>query len=103
MLTTALSSDISVEEKKKVLTERFGVRMSRPLEKAVINMCNLSEYVLEQGVERGIERGIEQGRLETFFELTRDNLISVKDAARKLEMTETDFVSAMDRHFAPTE
>ena len=46
-------------------------------------MCNLSD-----GVE---QKGIEQGTLITLCGLVRDGLLTVEDAAKRLEMSIEDF------------
>lgn len=60
-----LLSQASVEEKKRILTEKYGMIMTAELEGRIQTMCNLSENIkaigIEEGIERGIERGIEQG------------------------------------------
>ena len=65
MLNILLSPDISAQDKKKCLSEKFEMKMEDGLGKEVDLMCNLSGYVekraIEQGIEKGIEQGIEQG------------------------------------------
>ena len=56
-----LLSGVSVEEKKHILTEEFGMIMTTELEGRMQTMCNWSEAILERGIEQGMERGIEQG------------------------------------------
>ena len=56
-----LLSQISVEEKKRILTEEYGMIMTTELEGRIRTMCNLSENIKELGIEEGIEKGIEKG------------------------------------------
>lgn len=60
-----LLSQASVDEKKRILTEKYGMIMTAELEGRIQTMCNLSENIIaigiEEGIEQGIERGIEQG------------------------------------------
>ena len=60
-------------------------------------MC-LTEYGLERALadqrRGGREEGKEEGRLETFVELVKDGLLSVKEAARRLNMTVPEFEKA---------
>lgn len=60
-----LLSQISVEEKKRILTEEYGMIMTTELEGRIRTMCNLSENIkalgIEDGMERGIKKGIEEG------------------------------------------
>lgn len=56
-----LFSRMGAEEKKRVLTEKYGMVMTTELERRTQIMCNLSQNIIEEGIERGIEQGIEQG------------------------------------------
>ena len=51
----------AVADKKKILSEEYGIVMRDDTERRLNTMCNLSEVVLEKGIEQGIEKGIEQG------------------------------------------
>ncbi len=75
MLETLLSQ-VGVDEKKRILTKKYGMIMTSELEGRIQTMCNLSENIkaigiqegiekgIKKGIERGIERGIEKGRKE---------------------------------------
>lgn len=60
-----LLSQISVDEKKRILTEKYGMIMTTELEGRIQTMCNLSENIkaigIEEGIEKGIQKGIEKG------------------------------------------
>ncbi len=56
-----LLSGASVEDKKRILKEEFGMIMTTELEGRMQTMCNWSEAILERGIEKGIEKGIERG------------------------------------------
>ena len=62
-LLEKLLSQTNAEEKKRILTDEYGMVMT--LEGRIRTMCNLSENIeakgIEQGIEKGIERGIEKG------------------------------------------
>ena len=49
-----------VSEKKKKLSDEYGIIMSEETERRLNTMCNLSEVILEQGIEQGIEQGQKQ-------------------------------------------
>ena len=51
----------AVADKKKILSEEYGIVMRDDTERRLNTMCNLSEVVLEKGIEQGIEKGIEKG------------------------------------------
>jgi len=59
-----LLSQLSVEEKKRILTEEYGMIMTTELEGRIQTMCNLSENIKELGIEEGIEKGIKKERLD---------------------------------------
>ncbi len=56
-----LLSDTGVEEKKRVLTEEYGMIMTTELEGRMQTMCNWSEAIMERAMEKGMEKGIEKG------------------------------------------
>ena len=87
LLDVLLSSDTKAIEKKEILENDFGIPMTKKMESEVEYMCNLSE-----GVEqKGIEKGIEKGRISTLCDLVRDNLITIKEAAKRADMTIEEF------------
>ena len=77
LLSVLLSSEIELEQKKKILDKEYGIR-DEMLGKELDNMCNLSELVWERAMEKGIEQGIEQG-----IELKLRELIAKKKAKGK--------------------
>ena len=46
----------------------------------------------ETGEKRGVQQGIEQGKLSLLMNLVRDKLISVAEAAKRLGVSESDFL-----------
>ncbi len=94
-LEVLLSSSRAAEEKKKILTEDFGVPMTTTLEREVLEMCNLSQGVKEEGIEIGIRKGMEEGKFLTLAELVKDGTLSVDVAAAKAKMTADEFRKAM--------
>ena len=60
-LEVLLSDSRPAGEKRKILSEEFGMEMSGDLESGVRDMCNLSQGILERGIEEGMERGLQQG------------------------------------------
>ena len=49
-----LLSEMSVEEKKRILTEEYGMIMTTELEGSMQTMCNWSEAIWEEGIKKGI-------------------------------------------------
>ena len=58
LLEVLLSSERGTKEKKKILQEEFGIRMTQELEREVSEMCNLSDGVEQKGIAKGIAKGI---------------------------------------------
>ena len=56
MITTLLSSQINLQEKKQQLQETYQIPMEQELEREVNEMCNLSDYVEEKGMKKGMEK-----------------------------------------------
>ena len=64
LLSVLLSTEMTAEEKKKILSEEFYIDMTEELDQEVSSMCNLSEGILEKGIQAGIVRGRAEGRAE---------------------------------------
>ena len=100
ILNTVLSEKLNVKEKENILTE-YGIELRTDNNGGVNLMCNLSDRIeqiaIQKGIERGIERGIEQGTFRTLFGLYQDNLISLQEAARRVSLTEDEFLDAVER------
>lgn len=54
LLDVLLSSVKEPEEKKKILQDDFGIKMTRELESEVSELCNLSKGIEENGMKKGI-------------------------------------------------
>ena len=61
--------------------------------KAILNKG--IEQGREQGIEQGIEQGREQGILQTYFGLIKDGIMSLKDVAQRLNVTEEELKAQM--------
>ena len=81
-LLEKLLSKSSVEEKKRILTEEYGMIMTTELEGRMQTMCNWSEAIkemsfnegIEKGIKKGIEKGIEKERLNAIERMIQANL-----------------------------
>lgn len=49
------------EEKKRELTEKYGMEMTIEMERRIQVMCNLSENIKAEGIKKGMEKGIKTG------------------------------------------
>ena len=76
--------------------------MTTTLEREVLEMCNLSQGVKEEGIEigirKGIKQGVEEGKFLTLAELVKDGTLSV-DVAAKAKMKVDEFKKAMKSTF----
>ena len=79
-----LLSEISVEEKKRIHTEEFGMIMTTELEGRMQTMCNWSEAILE--------RGMEKERLNAIVRMIQAGF--TKDQIMSCGYTEKEFVEA---------
>lgn len=62
MLSTALSGNLSDEDKISMLESEYNMEMAS--EKEVNDMCNYSEYIENLGIRKGREEGREEMRAE---------------------------------------
>ncbi len=86
-----LFSQKSIEEKKRILTEEYGMIMTEELEGRMQNVCNWSEYFIEEGLKEGHERGIKEGREEGIEAFVLDNLEEQVPRGRILEKLQRRF------------
>ena len=63
-LGTLLSPDMSVDEKRGILEQDYGMKMEQELEEELRQMCNLSEAIEERGIKKGLKRGLKQGKAQ---------------------------------------
>lgn len=63
LMNVLLSRKISVDEKMRILEEKFNISTESKIEKELNLMCNLSDLVVEEAMEQGIEQGIKQERM----------------------------------------
>ena len=64
MMNTLLSQTMDVEQKKKILEEKFHISMKGKLGERVNLMCNLSDLVEERGIAKGEKIGKINGMME---------------------------------------
>ena len=105
MLQTLFNTELAEKEKKERLEQEYEIQMENGFGKELSLMCNLSDTVeergikkgIEKGIEQGMEKGIEKGKLEMLFSLVRDHVLSSADAAKRVGMSEAEFVSLMQK------
>lgn len=89
MLNTLLSVNLPAKEKKRILSEAYGIHMDTGFGKEIDLMCNLSDYVEEKGIKKGIKKGIEKGKTEAQMKMAEKLLHSGK-------MTDEEILSITD-------
>lgn len=85
LLDVLLSSDKKAKEKKEILESEFNIPMTEKMEEEVEQMCNLSD-----GVEN-------KGKMKMLCELVLDNLISLDEAAKRMNMTIEEFQMELNK------
>jgi hypothetical protein len=90
-LSLLLNKEMPVEQREKELERDYHLQMTEDVRKDVGKMCNYSEAIWMQGIEKGIAQGETNGSIKTAAEFVRNKLVSIKDAAKQLGMTEEDF------------
>lgn len=64
LLNTLFSQEITPNEKKEILKNKFNIATTAELESEVQNMCNLSSAIENKGKEIGRQEGLQEGRQE---------------------------------------
>jgi predicted transposase YdaD len=100
LLEVALSNKIDPEEKMKILEEKYSIPMTVDLEEEIVNMCNLSEGVRDEGIEIGLERGRAEGREEGRAEGLAEGdekriIISIENLMKNLKLSFDQAMNAL--------
>ena len=61
-------------------------------------MCRAIEEMRNQEREEGRLEGKIEGKTETMISLVRDGLIAVSEAAKRMQLSESEFKSLMEQH-----
>ena len=85
-LGTLFSIKMSFEEKKEKLGSKYGIKMTKELERDLSEMCSLSFGIEEIGIRKGIEQGVEEGTFKTLLRLVEKGKITIVDAAETAGM-----------------
>ena len=88
MLSTALSGNLTAEQKKRVLSEDFGIAMTETLERSVNQMCNLSYGIRLEGRA--------EGKMNMLYELVSKGLLTLSAAAQEAGQSEHEFQNGLD-------
>lgn len=95
-----LSSEKEPEEKKRILQNDFGIRMTKKLEREVSQMCNLSQGIEERGIEKGRKEGRKEGKQEGILASIQNLMESMgwtaEQAMAALKIPESERLSYAD-------
>ena len=86
LLEVLLSSERSPKEKREILQEEFGIKMTQELEREVSGMCNLSDGVEQKGIAKGIAKGITRGIIISIQNLMESMGWSIEQAMDALQI-----------------
>ena len=50
-------------------------------------MCEVLDRIEARGIEKGIEQGIKRGTLNTLISLVNDGILSIEEAAARVDMS----------------
>lgn len=84
LLNTLLTTDMKVEEKGKILSEKYGIEVDEGFGEEMEHMCNLGEGIREEALEEGMEKGMELG-IKTLIGTCRELGVSKEETRLKLE------------------
>ena len=87
-----LLSQTSVDEKKRILIEEYGMIMTTELEGRIQTMCDLSENIRALGIEEGIKKGVTKERLNAIERMIKAGF--AKEQIISCGYTEEEFAEA---------
>ena len=98
-------SDMEPAKKKQILEEKYKIKMTRELEEAMDDMCNVIEYyerktrveVLAEGKEAGIVEGEVNTMLKAIEKIEKNMNLSREEAMEILEIDEGLKTKILDR------
>lgn len=93
MLNVLLSKSKRAEEKKRILETEFQIKMNQRLKKEVNVMCNLSDWVEEEGIKKGeynkmcevIQKLQKRMSVEEIAEVIEEPVETVREIIEKFE------------------
>lgn len=90
LLSTLLSTTESVDSRKHVLEDEFGIPMTKQIDEEVLDMCNLSMAVQLKGKEEGRKEGIEITVINNLRSLMETMKLSAQQAMDALRIPKED-------------
>jgi predicted transposase/invertase (TIGR01784 family) len=96
LLGVMLSEVYSESEKKKIMSNEFGISLTNEIEEGMSDMCNLSEGVYKRGKAEGIVEGILKGKIETVKNMLKEG-ISLETALRFAGLDKETYEKYVDK------
>lgn len=87
-----LLSGKTAAEKKRILTDEYGMVMTADLEGRLQIMCNLSENIEAKGIKEGIKEGIKKERIAAIERMMKAS--ATKEQILLYGYTEAEYVEA---------
>ena len=101
MMNTLLSQTMDIEEKKRILEEKFHISMKSKLGERVNLMCNLSDLVEERGIAKGREEERKES-IHIMLEMLKDMGLSMESAvesiSERLEMSQEEVYAIVEAY-----
>lgn len=94
LLGAIFSPDLTVHNKKEILSKEFKIELTTDMERSFDHMCNLSEAIEEQGIQKGIQKG----EIKALSKLVNDGTLSVEQAALTAKITVVQFYEKVQEY-----
>lgn len=94
-----LSDSMTAAKKVRLLHRKYGVDIGTDSEEVINTTCNLSDNIYDKGKKEGLQEGRKAEKKNTiaaFVGLVNDKIITVEEAAKRLNMSVSGFKSLMD-------
>ena len=98
LLSTLFSVGIPLEDRKRKLSEVYGIKMTEEIEREVSEVCDLSYGIEQAGINKGYKIGKEEGQLKILFKLFIDGNLSLTVATTEAGMTEEEFLKKKEEY-----
>ena len=98
MLNTLMSNELKADEKRKVLSDDFQIKMTYKDREELRRMCNLSEGVYEngyangygngfgRGFDDGFDNGFDNANIQTLVAYIKNKHVSMEEAFEDLSV-----------------
>lgn len=100
LLNTVFSEKLSVEEKRTILKEHFGIIMRDDFGKELMFMRTLGEELAERHFQRGMQEGLQQAKEHTAMRLLVKGLFSDTEIMELADITKEQLQELKERSAA---